>query len=59
MQRMDWLIKEWVILCVVIGLLGLALSVVIMTVRDVVNDCRSDRDHKGPSLSGWLWDVLS
>jgi hypothetical protein len=59
MQRMDWLIKEWVILCVVIGLLGLALSVVIMTVRDVVNDRRSDRDHKGPSSSGWLWDVLS
>jgi hypothetical protein len=56
---MDWLIKDWVILCVVIGLLGLALSVVIMTVRDMVNDRRSDRDHKGPSSSGWLWDVLS
>ncbi len=45
---MGWLITEWVILCVVIGLLGLALSVVIMTVRNVVNDRRSDRDWKGP-----------
>jgi hypothetical protein len=35
-------------LCVVIGLLGLALSVVIMTVRNVVNDRRLDRDWKGP-----------
>jgi hypothetical protein len=33
---MGWLITEWVVCCVVIGLLGLALSVVIMTVRDVL-----------------------
>ena len=37
---MGWLITEWLILCVVIGLFGLALSVVILTVRDVVNDRR-------------------
>ena len=37
---MGWLITEWLILCVVIGLFGLALSVVILTVRDIVNDRR-------------------
>ena len=56
---MGWLITEWVVLCVVIGLLGLALSVVIMTVRDWVRDRRSDRHRKGPTSSRWLWDVLS
>ena len=56
---MGWLITEWVFLCVIIGLLGLALSVVIMTVRDLVRDHRSDRHWKGPSSSAWLWDGLS
>jgi hypothetical protein len=56
---MDWLIKEWVVLFVVIGLFGFAPAVVILTVRDVVNDRRQERHCKGTSPSGWLWDVLS
>ena len=59
---MGWLITEWLILCVVIGLFGLALSVVILTVREVVNDRRpialrqdgSHRDKPGVSADGAL-----